>query len=277
MRPSVIFLFITDLFITYMMWQVLFLFNRLLPCSLLVKYTSYTRGGKSYFYSILLCSLLVKYTSYTGRQVLFLFNTALFITCRIHILYRAASPISIQYCSIHYLSNTRLIQGGKSYFYSILLCSLLIKYTSYTGRQVLFLFNTALFITCRIFRIQYRLCSLLVKYTSYTHLIQGGKSYFYSILLYSLRIKYTSYTGRQVLFLFNTALFITCQIHVLYRAASPISMQYCSIHYLLNTHLIQGGKSYFYSILLCSLLVKYTSYMRRQVLFLFNTALFITC
>ena len=149
------------------------------------------------------------------RQVLSLFNTALFITCQIHVLYAAASPISIQYCSIHYLSNTRLIQGGKTYFYSILLHSLLIKYTSYTGRQVLFLFNTALFITYQI-HVLYRAASpISIQYCSIHYSYTGRQVLFHSLLLYSLLIKYTSYTGRQVLFLFNTALFITYQIHVL--------------------------------------------------------------
>ena len=157
-----------------------------------------------------------KYTSYTRRQVLFLFITALFITYQTHVLYAAASPISIHYCSIHYLSNTCLIRGG-------------------------------------------------------------GKSYFNSLLLYSLLIKHMSYTRWQVLFQFITALFITYQTHVLYAVASPISIHYCSIHYLSNTCLIRGGKSYFNSLLLYSLLIKHMSYMRWQVLFLFITDLVITC
>ena len=87
-----------------------------------------------------------------------------------------------------------------------------------------------------------------------------------------------SYMRQQVLFLFITALFITCQTYVLYAAASPIFIHYCSVYYLPNVCIICGGKSYFYSILLCSLhAVKYTSYRRRQILFLFITALFITC
>ena len=200
MRPSVLFLSITDLFITCRQTSYICggksYFYLIGYCS--VHYLSNTRlirGGKSYFYSILLCSLLVKYTSYTRRQVLFLFITSLFITYQIHVLYAAASPISIQYCSVHYLLNTRLIHGGKS----------------------IFLFITALFITYQKINVLYaaaspisiQYCSVL--YLLNTRLIHGGKSYFYSLLLYSLLIKkHTSYTRRQVLFLFNTALFITC-------------------------------------------------------------------
>ena len=134
--------------------------------------------------------------SYTRRQVLFLFISDLFITCQIHVLYTAANPISIHYCSVHYLPDVCLICGGKSYFYSL--------------------------------------------------------------LLYSLLVEHMSYTRRQVLFLFTTDLFITCQIHVLYTAANPISIYYCSVHYLLNVRLICGGKSYFYSLLIYSLHVLYS-------------------
>ena len=76
--------------------------------------------------------------SYTIWRVLLLFITALFITsptslntlfitCQTHVLYAVSSPISIHYCSVHYLS----------------------KRESYTRPSVLFLFITALLITCR--------------------------------------------------------------------------------------------------------------------------------
>ena len=133
MRSAVLFLFITALFIT-------------------CQNASLIRGHQSYFYSLLPCSLLaVKRMSYMRRQILFLFITALFITCRTHVLYMAASPISILYFSVHYLPNVGLclICGSKSYFYSLLLCLLLAKRMYYMRWQVLFLFNTALLITCR--------------------------------------------------------------------------------------------------------------------------------
>ena len=186
--------------------------------------------------------LLISNPEYGLRQVLSLqvmflfitdlFITRLFITCHTFIIHTAPKPFPIHYWPVHYCD---VYIDSKSYLYSLLLCSLLLcsllvkcKHMSYTIWPVLFLFITALFIT------------------SPTSL---------NTLFIRLLVKRMSYVRSAVLFLFITALLIPCQSHVLYAAASPISIHYCSVHYLpSNTRLICGGKSYFYSLLLCSLL-----------------------